>query len=245
VEATSLAKEPAVFLTIGAISHSILVPQFHRESRWTNVGGQQEIIEGMPEHPRLAALLENGLPTYAVFRAASLVRDDSGQPTLQAQGIVLRVLGRYRLAPDGSACTFVRTALAGLEYKVASPQQVAAGFMFCRVRRVDDLPAGLEAAVAPELDDVFARVETRCPRQFPAGNALTRPTDDGLARLYSQSDTAVVVHQGGSVYLKHMRALNPTVIGTVAEVRQGRFDIDCERLPGRYRPPWKRFEEPA
>ena len=69
---------------------------------------------------------------------------------------------------------------------------------------------------------------------------MTRPGDDSIARHYSASDTTVTIHQGGTVYFKNMRALNPTELGTVENVRAGRFRLDCDRLPGRYLPPWSR-----
>jgi hypothetical protein len=94
--------------------------------------------------------------------------------------------------------------------------------------------------VAPELNDVFARIEEHCPRYFPAGNALTRASDDGVARQYSHSDTTLSINHAGAVYFKNMRALNPTQLGTTSDIRAGRFRLDCDRLPGRYVPPWAR-----
>jgi hypothetical protein len=43
------AQQPAVFVTLGSISHSILVPQIHSLSRWTNLGGKQDLMPGVQD----------------------------------------------------------------------------------------------------------------------------------------------------------------------------------------------------
>jgi hypothetical protein len=94
--------------------------------------------------------------------------------------------------------------------------------------------------VAPQFDDVFAQVERRCPRIFPPGRARSRQIDGAVQRAYGYSDTNVYVDNSGEVYFKNTRALNPTTIGTIEQVRSGLFKFDCERIPGRYMPPWAR-----
>ena len=44
----------------------------------------------------------------------------------------------------------------------------------------------------------------------------------------------------GLVSYKYFRAMNPTSIGTTDQVRQGKFAIACDKLPGRYRLPWQK-----
>jgi hypothetical protein len=34
--------------------------------------------------------------------------------------------------------------------------------------------------------------------------------------------------------------MNPTLIGSVNDVRQDRFTVACDKLPGRYQLPWQR-----
>jgi hypothetical protein len=51
-------------------------------------------------------------------------------------------------------------------------------------------------------------------------------------RLYIDGD--------GRVLYKYFRAMNPTLIGTVNDVRQDHYDIACEKPPGRYQLPWQR-----
>ena len=243
MEDTHLKRQPAVFITVGAISYSILVPQMHPQSRWTNLAGQQDLAQGMREFARYQELMASPLPKYAVVRATKLVMTDEGQPIEHAWAVIRRALRGYGLEPAKGACTFVRADIAALPYEVITKGTLDSGFWFCPVRRMTTMADGDDTQVhTPELNDVFAQIERRCPRMFPAGNAASRPADDGTSRLYSQSDTNVVVNHAGWVYFKHMRALNPNVLGKVEDVRAGRFVLDCERLPGRYIPPWVRHE---
>lgn len=236
-----LAERPAVFLTVGSISHSILVPQMHPQSRWSNVSGQLDLVPGMREYDQLQALLESPLPKYGVIRASKLVMTDEQQPTPAAWAVIRRALQRQGMVPKEKPCTFLSTNMGGLPFELRSVE-TERGFWFCELERSAQREAEgtPPKPPAPELDDVFAQVESRCPRYFPAGNAVTRTSDDGVLRLYSRSDTGVHINSAGIVYFKNMRALNPTELGTVDEVRAGRFKLDCDRLPGRYLPPWAR-----
>lgn len=237
-----LADRPAVFVTVGAISHSILVPFMHPGARWANVGGQQDLVPGMRDFDRLQALLASPLPKYGVIRASKLVMTDERQPTEAAWVVIRRAFKRQGLAPTSRPCIFLRANLGGLPFELQSVHQHERGFWFCELERVPSTEpdAASEQAHAPEFDDVFAQVEKSCPRYFPAGNAMTRPGDDSIARHYSASDTTLTINYAGVVYFKNMRALNPTELGTVENVRSGQFRLDCDRLPGRYLPPWSR-----
>jgi hypothetical protein len=238
---TPLKQQPAVYVTVGAISHSILVPQLHPQSRWSNVAGQHEFVPGTREHRQFQELLASPLPKYAVVRAARLAMSPDQQPVEHAWVVIRRALGRSGLEPAAPDCTFVPSDMGGPQFSLASGPPRDRGFWFCPIRLAAAVPAEAEdAPTAPELDDVFRIVEQRCPRLFPQGNAQTRPNDDGVGRTYNHSDISVIVNPLGYVYFKHMRALNPTVLGSMHEVRAGRFEIDCDRVPGRYVPPWAR-----
>lgn len=241
IAAGALTQQPAVFITVGSISHSILVPLFHPESRWSNVGGQMDLRAGTREYAKLQLLLDAPLPHYGVIRATRLVMTDQQQPTEHAWAIIKRSFARYAVAPTERPCTFAPAHLGGLPYDLKTTQENESGFWFCEIRRTrDNVVDSEDMRVAPELDDVFAQVEARCPRYFPPGNAVTRRMDEGVVRHYSHSDTSVSINDAGAVYFKNMRALNPTEIGPVAAVRAGRFNLDCQRLPGHYAPPWAR-----
>jgi hypothetical protein len=228
-----LAERPAVFVTVGAISHSVLVPLMHPQSRWTNIAGQQDMRPGTREFGQLHALLADPLPKYGVIRAARLVMTDDRQPTEAAWAVIRRAFERQGLAPTAAPCIFLRVKLGGLPFELRTLQANERGFWFCELTPSGPpRDAGADQhPIAPELDDVFARLEKHCPRFFPAGNALTRAGDEGVVRQYSQSDTTVSINQAGAVSFKNMRALNPTSAG---------YD---QRHPGRAPP--ARLRSPA
>jgi hypothetical protein len=90
------------------------------------------------------------------------------------------------------------------------------------------------------MADVFERVEQRCLRFFPPGDGKDQVLDGALLRHYPSSDVRVYIEGESIVYYRYFRALNSTVIGTVAQVRSGDFRLDCDKLAGRYQPPWQR-----
>jgi hypothetical protein len=48
------------------------------------------------------------------------------------------------------------------------------------------------------------------------------------------------VDEYDNVSYAYFRALNLTRIGSIEDVRHGKFTMDCVKLPGRYRYPWQR-----
>ncbi len=66
--------------------------------------------------------------------------------------------------------------------------------------------------------------------------AFERALQIGVTTL--EMDAAITAD--GVVVIYHDRALNPTTIATIEQVRAGRFSLDCDRIPGRYVPPWNR-----
>lgn len=242
LQPSALQQRPAVFLTITTVSFSILVPTMHPDSRWANIAGQVDLVPGMLEYDSLQELLASPLPKYVILQASPKVVDDAGETTPPARVVIERLIGRQGLALGAGRCLFLESALADLPISTNAAEKASRkGFLFCPVER-RALPGGFvaEPLVSPEMDGVFEQVERRCPRFFPAGNARTRMVENGsVARLYSASDTSLYI-ESGQVLFKNFRAFEPTRLASVEEVRRGEFTIDCERLPGRYLPPWKR-----
>lgn len=237
---TALRQQPGVFLTIGSISYSVLVPQLHPNSHWANIAGQQDLAPGMREHKRLQQILALPLPTYVVVRATRLIMDEADQPIPQAHGIIARALGRQQLVMTGKGCEFVRAGIAGLPFALPADKPVDNGFWFCPVER-GEVPAEPVVEVPAVIEAAFDQVERRCPRFFPPGRARTRPTEEGFHRFYAYSDVALNIDPTGQyVYFKYFRSLNPTILGNAEEVRRGAFTLNCDTLPGRYVPPWAR-----
>lgn len=241
LEATPLTQQPAVFLTLGTISYSLLVPHLHPQSRWTNLLGQQDLSPGSPDYRRLQDLMASPLPKYVVVRASKVFVGKDQQPLPAAALSLSTALSNTGLLAKSRQCEFVRANIADMTLSAFAKNEPHEGFWFCEVTPrpsawIDPAPP----AIVSRHEALFELIEARCPRLFPRGNARSRPADGGEARFYNQSDAVVVINDAGGVYFKHIRSVNPTELGHIDQVRLGQFEIDCERLPGRYRPPWAR-----
>jgi len=241
LEPRPLRQQPTVFLSIGSISYSILVPFMHPQSRWANIAGQQDLVPGMAEHARLQTLLDGPLPVKVMLHVTNKLLTPDGQPHAQLLEVIDQFMRRQGLERIPGPCELVRSRPPAPRAEAHFHNGRVQDFLFCPVRRDGGAIVFMPAAtVAPELDDVFERVEQRCPRFFPPGNAHTGAREGAFVRRYSHSDTTLVVDETGTVYFKYFRAINHTRVGSLDEVRSGRFTLDCTRIPGRYSPPWKR-----
>lgn len=241
LESHPVRQQPAVFLTIGSISYSIVVPFMHPASRWANIAGQQDLVPGMGEHARLQALLGGPLPVKVMVHVTNGLLEADGQPLPQTRAAMGQFLQRQGLELDPGPCDLVRTRPTVPTSATQNHNGRAQDLLFCPVRRPPEAaPAPAFVPAAPQLDDVFANVERRCPRFFPAGNAHTQDREGTFVRRYSHSDTTLLIDASAGVFYKYFRAINHTRIGSVQEVRDGRFTLDCTRVDGRYMPPWAR-----
>lgn len=235
-----LRHEPAVFLTLSALSFSALVPRFHPEARWAAIGGQYLIKAGSPEHRRLKDLLTSPLPKYLMLPLDGRGVGPQGQIPRSLAGLVTETLARYDLALAGGECTFLNSTLSRVTHDRAAdgvlPQP---GFWFCALQRSSGV-----TAPAPDLTeryvDVFQRIEQRCPRFFPPGSGRPVHADDSIGLFYAMTDMRVLIDRDEDVYFRYFRAMNPTRLGNVADVRKGSFDLPCRKPPGRYIVPWQR-----
>jgi hypothetical protein len=242
LEPTALTREPAAFVTLGTVSHSLLVPLLHPQSRWTNLAGQQDWTPGTLEHERLMSMIHGSrLPRYAVLPIKNRPLHPNAQQKSTRRAAVDLALAPYGLETQSDECLFVASRInAGSSREVADPGAVN-GYRFCPlVDRPADKPHAFAAELTPQQLAAFESVERHCPRLFPPGSAIGKADEEGVARRYTHSDATVYINPSGWVYLRSMRALNPTVLGPVAEVMAGRITLDCRRLPGRYAPPWAR-----
>jgi hypothetical protein len=237
---TALRTEPAVFITISSISHSILVPQFHPLSRWANVAGQADISQGMREHAPLRKLLAVPLPKYLVMHIVSEVPKEDEQPQGEMLELMRSNLARHGLELAARPCEVLRSHLP-LQYGASNDSEPPVlAYWFCPLR--DRML--IEPTLRPEPDqwsEVFDAVEQRCPRFFPPGGGNNRFAGAIRFRSYGSTDTRLYLSEGGGVYFRHQRALNPTLIGTADQVRRGDFTLECQKLPGRYVYPWERL----
>lgn len=238
-----LRRQPAVFITATAISYSILVPQFHRESRWSNVAGQQDIKPPMPEYARLHEMLAGPLPKFAVMPLVPQFIADAGQPEA-----IVRLVYNEQLAPQGlhlaaEPCHLLASPLGPVPRKTL-PDTVSAlrGFWFCPLSYTPPQPQPLQQQKQLEMpasvEQAFQAVEQRCERFFPPGAGNERYFE-GLWSRHYPTDIKLMAVGDGRVYFKYYRALNPTLLGTVEQIGRGDFSVPCDKIPGRYVPFWQ------
>lgn len=240
IEPSPLREKPAIFLTITGISYSLLVPQFHPQSRWANVLGQQDVTPALPEYPRLRELLRSPLPKYLLVPINPKLMQGNAQPTSAMVDFLNQYLSPQGLALEGAPCAALRSPLALTVLGRPDDLLPKQGFWFCPVRVVSE---GLEAIVrtsprAEALRDVFERIETACPRFFPPNRGAPRESEGVVSRLYAASDTRLSIDSDDRVFFRYFRSMNSTLVGRVDDIRNQNFTIPCKKLPGRYQPPW-------
>ena len=222
--------QPATYFTMSVISYSLLIPQFHPQSRWMNLANAPLPGVGAFNSERTAAFL-----AQAQGKLRLLVPVVPGMLTeaLLPDAKVSEVIGS-QLAPFGldfaqpQACRFLHSptlATMGLREKT-DMQRAQAGFWLCDLRRV--APGARAAAHGRRYDAVFAALEKQCPRFLPAnGDGPSLALPNGEVRSYQQAEIKVYVYDDGEVLYKYFRDLNPVSVGKAEDVLAGRARMDC------------------
>jgi len=240
--ASPLREKPAVFLTVSLLSYSILVPQFHPQSRWANIAGQYNLLPDKAEWPRLRALLQSPLPKYLVAPVRPEDHDASGQPFGRARRALDDILSHQGLGLAPGGCQTLASPQSGPVHPTDTPAQRAQrGFWVCALEPREGVRPQAEASSGPPSHlHAMDAVEQRCPKFFPPNGGQAALIEGAHLRKYAASDTRLWVHPSGLVMYQYYRAMNPTELGSVDDVLKGRFNIPCDKLPGRYLPFWQR-----
>lgn len=235
-----LRRQPAVFITTTAISYSILVPQFHRESRWSNVAGQQDIKPSMPEYARLHQMLAGPLPKFAVMPVDPQLIADTDQPAALVRMVYNEQLASQGLHLTAEPCHLLASPLGPGPFKtVPGAMPTLRGFWFCPLSYMPPQSQQHELLeMPPAVAQAFHAVEQRCERFFPPGSGNERRSG-GLWSRHYPSDMKLMAVSDGRVYFKYFRALNPTLLGTVDQIARGDFSVPCDNIPGRPVPFWQ------
>lgn len=238
-----LRHQPAVFLTVSSLSFSILVPRFHPDSHWASIDGQRKLAPGALEYPRLRKLLELPLQKYVVLPLDGRAIEPDGLPQGDLASLVNSSLVSHALALGPGGCSFLNSPLGRVTRdKRADGAPPQPGFWVCPVHLVPRGEVG--AAAVPDRSsryaDVFARIEERCPRLFPPGGGRQAYAEDSVGLAYPMTDMRVYLYKNEDVYIKYFRAMSPTFIANVSDIRRGAFELPCSKPPGRYVPPWQR-----
>jgi hypothetical protein len=247
IEDGTVRHRPAVFIVAGTNAYSMLVPRFHPESRWTKIVGVYDMSPAAREYTSVVELLSGPLPKLLVIPLSAGFNDNYDQPGAETRNLLGLSLSNYGLALTQQPCTILRSTLPRASVATALtapagevPKEPVRGFWFCPLSysNADRIAALARPPAASQWSDVFDAVEERCPRFFPRGGGVTRDFDGAASRWYPGMDTLISVWGPELVSFKYYRALNHQSIGSVAEIRAGRFAIQCDKPPGRYTMPW-------
>lgn len=237
--------QSASYVTMSAISYSLLAPMFHPESRWMSLHNAPAPGSDTVVAPRTAAFLakaQEGRTLLLVPVVAGTLTQER-LPDARVSKAIGEQLAPYGLAfAQPQSCRFLASpsiAEMGLGEKTAQ-QRAASGFWLCHLVRTQPLAAP-EARRAPRYDAVFRVLESQCPRLFPpGGDRASQALTAGEVRSYLQAEMKAYVYDNGEVYYKYYRALNPVLVGRVDDLLAGRTRLDCGNIRGRSGLPWER-----
>jgi len=233
---------PTTYVTLSTISYSLIAPQFPPSSRWINITSVGGTVRDLSWAQDFLAAAPGPLMLIVPTIKGQVIGD--GQPTPEIRKALGVMLGSKRLAlAQDARCELLRSralAVIGRPGQEVSPEEANdSGFWLCPLRYPAEAPASEHPPLKPDAEAAFARIEQTCPRFFPPG-ARTVMINGGALRHYADSDMKLYVLDDGEVLYKFWRALNPTLVGKLADVLEGRSKIDCDHIRGRAGLPWDR-----
>ena len=237
LEDTPLQRAPAVFLTLSSNGYGALVPRFHAQSRWVNLGHQMVIGPGQPEYKDVRALLTAPLPKYLVAPADPPKGSQVAQPSEGLRQRLNQDLHHHQLALADELCSMVRSNLLSKSLTDSDRAPSARAFWICPLR-AESSPVPPTTKPDEATLAAFSSVEAHCPRFFPSGQGITRRDEGQWLRYYPSTDFHAYLDDTGYVSYKYFLSYSAVTIGTAEDVRAGRLQLDCARPRGRYRPPW-------
>jgi hypothetical protein len=239
-----LRAEPATYVTMSAISYSLLAPLFHPESRWISLHNAPPPGSGAADAWRTEAFLAKAAPDRLMLLVPVVpgMLTPERLPNATVSAAIDGQLARYRLGLiRPQSCRFLASpSLADIGLGAKSEEERAnSGFWLCHLRRLE---AAAPSDVAPgrNYDAVFKALEAQCPRYFPGGDGRSLALPNGEMRSYMMGEMKAYVYDDGEVYYKYYRALNPVLIGKVDDVVAGKSRVDCGNIRGRSGLPWDR-----
>jgi len=237
--------QPATYVTMSAISYSLLAPMFHPDSRWMSLHNAPPPDGGTVDGRRAEAFLSKA----EAGRLMLLVPVVSGMltperlPNAKVSEAISGQLAAFRLGFSGpQSCRFLFSrGLAGMGLGAKTEaQRSQSGFWLCHLTRLD-AGAAPKTSRGKRYDAVFKALEAQCPRMFPGGgDGGSRALPNGEVRSYLQAEMKAYVYDSGEVYYKYYRALNPVRIGSIEDLLAGSARVDCGGIRGRSGLPWER-----
>lgn len=237
--------QPGTYVTMSAISYSLLVPMFHPQSRWLSLHNAPPPDSGNLDGRRTEAFLSKAQAGRLMLLVPVVqgVMTPERLPNARVSEVINEQLAPYRLGfTQPQSCRFLLSrGLAGMGLGEKTQEERArSGFWLCHLTR---LAAGAspQATRGKRYDAVFKVLEAQCPRFFPAGGDRgSLPLPNGEVRSYLRAEMKAYVYDNGEVYYKYYRALNPVLVGNVADLMADRARVDCGKIRGRTGLPWER-----
>lgn len=242
-------EEPATWVMMTSLSHSLVAPQFDPRSRWINIAALSGDLEHSLDDQRgqsfLARAVSDGLPLRLLLPTDPGFAEPSGAPSDLLLAEIDRLLSHHRLGLAGKCEIRLSRTLATrwAPYQASIPPLLLerSGFWICPLSYpVAQPPVVKPTAQELEASRVFAVLERLCPRFFPASEGRNARLPDGFQRTYSITDMKAFVMDDGEVRFKYWRALNPNRVGTREEVLAPGFAMECHVVYGRSGLPWER-----
>lgn len=242
---SELITREASYVTLSAISYSLVAPRFAPGSRWMSLANAPVADSHHPDAARaqawLAAARPGRLYLFIPFIPGTSLPD--GLPNQEVSRVIDEQLHSHRLAlAQPQNCRLLHSrGLIGVALRPESrnnpdhTRQV--GFWLCNVEH--GTVAGAPPAEPTRFDDVFRGLEVACPRFF-TGGIHTQRIPGGELRYYPASELKAYVMDDGAVFYKYYRAFSLVRIGTVDDVRSGKARVDCANIRGRSGLPWER-----
>lgn len=237
---------PSTYVTITSISYSLIAPKFPEASRWINLSTQHGDPTQTKEGRHIQSMLAEANTLHLIVPSRPSQITTKGLPNEAVTRAVNRALANQRLAIlEPELCRFVRSGglatLPGVRSKTIDPEMIPrVGFWICPLRYPVENSTPEQAVTSLDVEHAFEAVERACPRFFQPGTAMTSRFNEGYLRMYHGSDMRVFVMDTGEVMYKYWRAMNPETIGTISQVLEKNFTMDCNNLRGRSGLPWER-----
>lgn len=218
-----LVETPFLHLSTGMQSYASVASYLHPEGALINVSGQITLPADGPLGSELRRRLEAWRgKTRFLFLAPPRIDEPEIKAMVSAKSRFIAY--RLGLAVDWSDCEKIwidGDAYGSLDSRsplaASKMHRADAPLMSCRAVTADlrDENVDRELAVAEEI---FALIESRCPRIFSPIPLATDIGDGVFQRRYTNTDARVNVSRTDGVTMAHFRSLNAVSLGSIEHV---------------------------
>lgn len=246
--------ERITYVSYTGQTYSLISPLFSQKDSWINLSAF--VGADFFNSDRLVVEARRRLASAKDLRvivpsAPSLSESSTGLPVTVALNMMDNGVRQFGLVLDKSkTCVFLESrtqwGMGGDKSAERDGGDRSAlrnvGFWVCPL---------IYTGVPPTTDEFDARMrvgmqaiekmERLCPRIFPQGQREFRRAENGVARIYTDSDASLIYdHSDAGVYVQFFRALNPQLIGRAVDVVARDFHVDCDVFVSREVMPWDR-----